>query len=390
MAKRDYYEVLGIDRGADADSVKSAYRKRAMKYHPDRNPGDKAAEESFKEATEAYEVLKDQQKRQVYDQYGHAGLGQGAGFGGGFGGGGFAGFDLGDALRAFMRDFGGGGGGSVFDDFFGMGGGGRRRANRGEDLRVRIRLSLEEIAEGVEKKIKVNRQVGCQTCDGTGVAAGSSKKTCHQCKGAGQVRTMTRTFLGTVQQVSTCNICRGTGEVISQPCKTCGGHGRHKGTSTVAIKIPAGVSSGNYMTVDGMGNAAPNNGEPGDLVAVFEEIDHQMFTRHGDSILLELPISFTAAALGGEMEVATLDGTERLKIPAGTQSGKVLTLRGRGIPRLHRNGRGDQLIQVTVWVPTKLSGEDKATLEKLDRSETFRPPASDKSFFEKLRETLGV
>jgi molecular chaperone DnaJ len=389
MAKRDYYEVLGVDRGADDATVKSAYRKLAMKFHPDRNPGDKAAEESFKEATEAYEILKDPQRRQVYDQYGHAGLGQGAGFGGGFGGGGFAGFDLGDALRAFMRDF-GGGGGSVFDDFFGMGGGGRRRANRGEDLRVRIRLTLEEIAQGVEKKVKVNRQVACQTCDGTGVAAGSSKKTCPQCKGAGQVRTMTRTFLGTVQQVSTCNVCRGTGEVISQPCKTCGGHGRHRGTSTVNLKIPPGVSSGNYMTVDGMGNAAPNNGEPGDLIAVFEEIEHKLFTRHEDSILLELPISFTVAALGGEVEVPTLDGTERLKIPPGTQTGKILKLRGRGIPRLHRNGRGDQLIQVTVWVPTKLSPDDRRTLEKLERSETFRPPASDKSFFAKLRETLGV
>ena len=387
MAKTDYYEVLGVDRGADTDAIKSAYRKLAMKYHPDRNPGDSSAEDRFKEATEAYEILREPQKRQMYDQYGHAGLGQGAGgFGGGFSG--FGGFDLGDALRAFMRDF--GGGGSVFDDFFGMGGGGRRRVNRGEDLRVRIRVTLEEITTGLEKTIKVNRQVVCETCDGTGLAAGSSRQTCHQCQGAGQVRTITRTFLGSIQQVTTCNVCGGSGEIISQPCRTCGGQGRHKGSTKVNISIPAGVSSGNYMTLNRMGNAAPRGGEPGDLMAVFEEISHDQFTRHGDNILYELPISFTTAALGGEVEVATLNGSERLKIPAGTQSGKVLKLRGRGIPHLHRNRRGDQLIQVTVWVPTRLGGEDRRTLEKLAGSETFRPPKADKSFFEKLRETLGV
>ena len=390
MSKRDYYEVLGLDRSADDSAIKSAYRKWAMKFHPDRNPGDSSAEDKFKEATEAYEVLKDSHKRQMYDQYGHAGLGQGGGFGGGGFGGGFGGFDLGDALRAFMRDFGGGagGGGSVFDDFFGMGGG-RQRTNRGEDLRVRIQLTLEEIANGVEKTIKVNRQVTCKDCDGTGMAAGSSRKTCHQCRGAGQVRTVTRTFLGSVQQVTTCNVCGGSGEVISQPCRTCGGQGRHKGTSQVNVSVPPGVSSGNYMTLDGMGNAAPRGGVPGDLITVFEELRHDQFTRHGDDILYELPISFTTAALGGEVEVATLDKPERLKIPSGTQSGKVLKLRGKGLPRLHRNGRGDQLIQVTVWVPTRVSHEDKRTLEKLADSETFKPPKSDKTFFEKLRETLG-
>jgi molecular chaperone DnaJ len=387
MTKRDYYEVLGVDRSADADAVKSAYRKLAMKYHPDRNPGDKSAEEKFKEATEAYEVLKDPQKRQVFDQFGHAGLGQGAG---GYGGGyqGYGTFDLGDALRAFMRDF--GGSGSIFDDFFGGTGAGRRRSNRGEDLRVRIALTIEEIASGVEKTIKVNRLLACQTCDGTGVAAGSSKQTCPQCKGAGQVRTVSRTFLGTIQQVSTCNMCRGTGEVISQPCKTCGGEGRHRGSSKVNINVPAGGSSGNYMTLDGMGNAGPRDGQPGDLIAVFEEIDHEYFTRHGDDILFELPISFTTAALGGEVEVRTINGTEWLKIPAGTQSGKLLRIRGKGIPHLHRGGRGDQLVQVTVWVPTRLGAEEKKALEKLARSETFQPPEADKTFFQRLRETLGV
>ncbi len=385
MAKRDYYEILGIDRGAGESEIKSAYRKLAMKYHPDRNPGDKQAEDKFKEATEAYEVLKDAQKRQAYDQFGHAGVGQGAGFGGFRG---FESFDLGDALRAFMRDF---GGGSIFDDFFGMGtGGGRRQRNRGEDLRIRIQLTLEEIATGVDKSVKVKRLINCDTCGGSGVAAGSSKKTCPQCKGAGQVRTISRTFLGTVQQVTTCSACRGAGEIIADACKTCQGEGRVRGTSTVSLHVPAGVSSGNYMTIESMGNAAPNNGQPGDLFAVFEEKEHEYFTRHGDNVVCELPVSFTTAALGGTVSVPTLNGNAKIKIPSGTQPGKMLKMRGQGIPHLHSSGRGDQLVQIAVWVPTKLSPEDKKILEELSKSESLIPPAVNKSFFEKLRETLGV
>ncbi len=387
MSKRDYYEVLGVDRAANEAEVKSAYRKLAMKYHPDQNPGNKSAEDKFKEATEAYEVLKDADKRRMYDQYGHAGLGQGGGFGGGQPG--FEGFDISDALRAFMRDFGGGGGGSIFDEFFG-GGGSRRRANRGEDLRVRIKLTLEEVAEGVEKTIKVNRQINCDTCGGSGLKAGSSRKTCSQCKGAGQVRRVSQTFLGTIQQVTTCNVCRGAGEVIADPCPTCHGEGRHEGSSKVNLKIPAGVSSGNYMTIANMGNAAPRHGEPGDLVAVFEEEEHQLFRRNGDNIVLEVPLPFPMAALGGEVMVPTLSGETSLKIPAGTQSGKVLKIRGKGIPHLHHSGRGDQLVVVTVWVPTRLSSEDKKVLEKLATSDSFSPPKGDRSFFDKLRETLGV
>ncbi len=387
MAQRDYYEILGVDRGAGEAQVKSAYRKLAMKYHPDRNPGNSEAEDKFKEATEAYEILKDPQKRQAYDQFGHAGVGQGAGFGGGFGG--AEGFDLGDALRAFMRDF--GGGGSMFDDFFGMGGAGQgRRRNRGEDLRIRISLTLEEIANGVEKSVKVKRLLACETCDGSGVAAGSSKKTCPQCKGAGQVRTISRTFLGTVQQVTTCNMCRGAGEIIADACKTCRGEGRFRGSSEVSIRVPAGVSSGNYMTIDNMGNVAPNNGQAGDLIAVFEEAEHEFFTRHGDHIISELPVSFTTAALGGTVSVPTLNGKAKIKIPAGTQPGKTLKMRGQGIPRLHSSGRGDQLVRVHVWVPTKLSQDDKDLLDKLSQSESFNPPPGNKSFFDKLRETLGV
>ncbi len=386
MTQRDYYEILGIDRGAGEDEIKSAYRKLALKFHPDRNPNDRAAEEKFKEATEAYEILKDPQKRQAYDQYGHAGLGQGgAGFGGFAGG-----FDISDALRAFMRDF-GGGGGSIFDDLFGMGGGGgARRSNRGEDLRVRIELTLEEIASGAERSIRVKRLKACDTCGGSGVAAGSSRRTCPQCKGAGRVRTVSRTFLGTIQQVVTCNQCRGTGEVISEPCPACRGDGRIRGLSTVNLKVPPGVSSGNYMAVDGMGNAAPNNGEPGDLIAVFEEAPHEHFTRHGDNIVCDKTISFATAALGGSVTVPILGGEAQLRVPSGTQSGKVLRMRGKGIPRLHRNGRGEQLVRITVWVPTKLSAEDKRQIEKLAQSEAMTPPTGNKSFFDKLRETLGV
>ncbi len=392
MAKRDYFEILGIDHSSGDAEIKSAYRKKAMQYHPDRNPDNKEAEEKFKEATEAYEVLKDPQKRQMYEQYGHAGVDQSAG---GFGGQGFGGgFDLNDALRAFMRDFGGGGGGggSIFEDIFGMdsGGGQSRRRARGEDLRIKLKLSLNEIANGVEKSIKVNRVVSCDTCDGSGVAAGSSKQTCGQCKGAGQVRTVTRTFLGTMQQVTTCSTCRGAGEVISNPCKSCRGEGRVRGSSKVNINVPAGVSSGNYMTIENMGNVAPNNGQPGDLIVIFDETEHDMFTRHADNIMCDIPVSFITAALGGTISVPTLEGTELLKVPSGTQPGKILKMRGKGIGHLNRSGKGDQLVRVVVWVPDKLNDNEKQLLKQLEDADSFKPPKGSKSFFKKLRETLGV
>jgi len=385
-SKRDYYEILSVSRSSTEAEVKSAYRKLALKYHPDKNPGDKSAEEKFKEATEAYEILKNPEKRQSYDQFGHAGVGQGAGFGNY---GGFSGFDVNDALRAFMRDF---GGGSIFDELFGMGGSSGRghQRHRGEDLRITIQLSLEEIAKGIEKSVKVKRLVKCEDCNGSGVAAGSSKITCKQCGGNGQVRRITRTFLGTVQQVSTCGSCRGTGEVIPDPCKSCHGDGRIKGENTVKLNIPAGVSSGNYMTVDGMGNVAPQSGEPGDLVVVFEEEEHDFFTRQEDNVVCEFPISFVTAALGGIVMVRTLFGEEQIKIPAGTQGGKVLVLRGKGIPHLHRSGKGDQLIQIIVWVPTKLSAEERQLLSELAKKENMTPPEGNRTFFEKLRQTLGV
>jgi len=384
MEKRDYYEILGVDRGASDGEIKSAYRKLALKYHPDRNPGDKSAEDKFKEATEAYEVLKDSQKRQMYDQYGHAAMsGQG-----GFGGGGFdfGGFDLGDALRAFMRDFGGFGGGG-FEDFFGGGRGGR---NRGEDLKARVSLTLEDISTGVEKKLKVRRYKECTECDGSGLAPGEAKKSCPDCQGHGQVRTVNRTFLGTIQQVRTCPRCRGAGEIISNPCRECNGEGRVKGESTVTVKVPPGVSEGNYMTLENNGNAARNQGQTGHLIVVFYEKEHDLFTRQGDNIIYQTPISFTMAALGGEMTVPTLNGDNKMKIPSGTQSGKVFRLKGKGIPHLNSRGSGDELVQVTVWTPEKLSSEDKELLNKLHNSPSFKPPRSTKSFFERLMKTLGI
>lgn len=382
MTKRDYYEILGVPKGASEADIKSAYRKLALKYHPDRNPGDKSAEDKFKEATEAYEILKDSQKRQMYDQYGHAGL-PGGGFGGGFD---FGGFDLGDALRAFMRDFGGFGGG--FEDIFG--GGHRQMRNRGEDLKAKIALSLEEIATGAQKKLKVRRYAECGECGGSGLAPGTTRNSCPDCRGSGQIRTISKTFLGTIQQVRTCPRCRGAGEVIANPCQACGGEGRVKGESTVTVKVPPGVSEGHYMTMENQGNAARNRGETGDLIVVFYEEEHDIFTRQGDNIICQMPISFTMAALGGELTVPTLDGDYSLKIPSGTQSGKVFRLRGKGVPHLNSHGNGDELVQVAVWTPDKLSSEDRELLQRLHDSESFTPPKSNKSFFEKLRKSLGI
>ncbi|UCD18379.1 MAG: molecular chaperone DnaJ [Candidatus Zixiibacteriota bacterium] len=387
MSERDYYEVLGVSRSAPEDEIKSAYRKLALKYHPDRNPGDKTAEERFKEATEAYEVLKDPQKRQTYDQFGHAGL---SGAGAGFGGAGFGGFDLSDALRAFMRDFGGfGTGGGIFDEFFGGGAGSQERYNRGEDLRARLELTLEEIQTGVEKTLRVRRLEACDVCSGSGLAPGASRQTCPDCRGAGQIRTLSRTFLGTIQQVKTCPRCRGAGETITSPCASCHGEGRVRGVSRIKVRVPAGISSGNYMTLEGKGNIGKNDGQPGNLIVVFEEKEHKIFTRQGNNVICQIPISFTLAALGGEISVPTLNGNHTLKVPAGTQSGKVFRLRSKGIPHLHAHGSGDELVQVAVWTPTKLSGEDKQLLQELDKSPSFTPPESDKSFFRKLRDSLG-
>jgi molecular chaperone DnaJ len=386
--EQDYYEILDISRDASEEQIKKAYRKKALQYHPDRNPGDKAAEDKFKEATEAYEVLKNPQTRQIYDQYGHAGLKQRAGAGG-FGGG-FAGFDIADALRAFMRDFGGFGG---FEDIFGGFGGASSRGRavrRGQDLRVDLQLSLEEIAEGVSKKIKVNYKSKCDTCSGSGAASEEAKKTCPQCKGSGEVRQVTRSLLGQMVRVSPCDYCKGEGSIITDFCPECHGSGLIDDKKTITVRIPPGVTSGNYLTMSGEGSHGPRGGPAGDVIVVITEKEHEHFTRSGDDIVYEVPISFSQAALGSKLNVPTLDGESELNIPAGTQSGKVFKFRNKGIKHLRGLGRGDQLIRVTVWTPTKLGPEEKKLFEQLARNEKINPPKSSKSFFEKLKETLGV
>ena len=385
MAKRDYYEILGLDRNATEDDIKRAYRRLALQHHPDKNPGSKEAEERFKEATEAYEVLKDPQKRSTYDQFGHAGL-SGAGAFGGFD---FTSFDLGDALRAFMRDF--GSFGSVFDELFGTTTTRTRRGYlKGQDLQIRLKLTLEEIATGVEKKIKIKKLQKCSECNGTGAAKGTSKNTCPKCQGSGQRRRVSRSFFGQFVSVATCDYCNGEGMVIDQPCQVCRGDGRQKGTSTISVKMPAGVTTGNYIQLRGAGNVGPRGGLPGDVIVLIEEQEHPAFLRRGDDIVHETLISFTQAALGDEISIPTLDGNVGLKIPSGTQSGKIFRLKGKGIPRLHGYGKGDELIRVLVWVPTRLTSEEKKLLKELASKENIRPPEGDKSFFEKLRETLGI
>ena len=387
--KRDFYEVLGVDRKADADEIKKAYRKLAVQFHPDKNPGDKSAEEKFKEATEAYEVLKDEEKRRVYDQFGHAGLSGGGPGPGGFQGAGAYGFDLSDALRAFMRDFGGAGGGG-FEDLFG--GGGRRGPSgppAGADLRVRLKLTLEEIFKGTEKKLRIRHMVACEECGGSGAKKGAKSTTCPQCHGAGEVRQVSRSVFGQFVNISTCPRCRGVGEIIENPCSYCRGEGRIEGSSTISVNVPAGVTSGNYITVRGAGHAGPRGGQAGDAIVVIEETPHETFERHGDDVLYRLPISFPQAALGDSVIVPTLSGDVKLKIPAGTQSGKLFRLRGKGIPHLRGYGAGDQLVQAVVWVPSHLSSEDKALLEKFAKSTGGQAPKADKSFLDKFRETFG-
>jgi len=383
MTKRDYYEVLGVGREAADDEIKKAYRRLAVQYHPDKNPGDQQAEESFKEATEAYEALKDPAKRRHYDQFGHAAFGQGAGPGAG----GFGGIDLSDALRAFMRDFGGFG---DFDDLFGGRRGRGRQMHRGQDLQVRLPLTLEEIARGVEKTIKLNKLKTCEGCSGSGAAPGAGRSSCPTCGGAGEIRQVSRSILGQFVNVTGCPQCNGEGEIIAKPCETCSGEGRVRGSTTLTVKVPAGVSGGNYIPIRGAGNAGPRGGPSGDVIVVIEEKKHDLFVRHHDHIVYEMPLSVTQAVLGDEVTVATLEGTTSLRIPAGTQSDKIFKIGGKGIPHLNSRGRGDLLVKVTVWIPDKISAEQRKLFEELGRSEGLKPPRTDRSFFDKLRQTLGV
>lgn len=383
MAKRDYYDILGINKNADDTEIKKAYRKLALKYHPDKNPDDKDAEEKFKEAAEAYEVLRDPQKRQRYNQYGHAGVGGpagGGGFGGGFAGGGMS---MEDIFEQFGDIFGGhfGGGG-----FGGQRGG--RRVNRGSNLRVKVKLTLEEIAKGVTKKIKVNKYMPCDECNGTGAEKGAGFSTCSTCNGQGRVTRISNTILGQMQTTSTCPTCGGEGRTIQHKCKKCYGDGVIKGEEVIEINIPAGVSEEMQLSVNGKGNAAPRGGIPGDLIVLIEEMEHDELKRDGSNIYYDLYISFTDAALGTNIDVPTIDGKARIKIDPGTQPGKVLRLRGKGLPDVHSYNNGDQLINVNVWTPKKLSSEEKKILEKLKDSENFKPAPdkSDKGFFDRMKD----
>ncbi|OQX96538.1 molecular chaperone DnaJ [candidate division KSB1 bacterium 4572_119] len=379
--ERDYYEVLEIARDADAHEIKKAYRKLAMKYHPDKNPGDKIAEERFKEVSEAYEVLKDPDKRRNYDRFGKSGMK------GGFEGFGGFDFDLSDALRTFMSE---GFGFGDFGDLFG--GSGRTRSQRaktrGQDLQIRLELPLEEIAEGISKKIKIKKFVHCETCGGSGLKKGSSPATCPTCQGSGEIRQASRTIFGQFINVTTCSNCGGEGKIIKNRCVDCSGQGRVKGEKTISINIPAGVSSGNYITLREEGHVGPRGGPAGNAIILIEEKEHDHFERHGDDILYELYLSFSQVAIGDTVEVPTLKGKAKLTISPGTQSGKILRLRGKGIRHLNDHGKGDQLVRVVVWTPTKLNDDEKSIFKDLADHKNFQPPKEDKSFFNKVKEAL--
>ena len=383
MAKRDYYEVLGVGKNASADEIKKAYRKLAVKYHPDKNPGNKEAEEKFKEAAEAYSVLSDADKKAKYDQCGHAGVeGAGPDFSGGFG-------NLNDILNdLFGGGFSGFGGG--FGGFGGFGGGGRRqeRVYKGRDIRVRARLTLEEIAKGVEKEISIEKNVPCPECGGKGAKNSADVKTCPACNGTGQVQRVVNTFLGQSISYSTCQQCGGEGKIITNPCPKCNGSGLVRQRETIKVKIPAGVESGMQLTVQGEGHAAKNNGINGDLLVVIEEIEHPLFKREGTNLFHTAIISVMDAMLGCEITVPCLDGNYKIKVEPGTQSGKIVKLRGKGLPSLNGYGTGDLYVKLAVWIPKKLTKEEKALFESLRHNESFRPDPTkeDKSFFEKLKD----
>lgn len=385
MGKRDYYDVLGVTRSSSADEIKKAYRKMAIKYHPDKNPGDKKSEDNFKEAAEAYEVLSNADKKKRYDQFGHAG-GAASANGGGYGGGNM---NMEDIFSQFGDIF-GGGGGSPFDSFFGgqQQSRGGRRVSRGSNLRIKVKLSLEEIAKGVEKKVKVNKQIICETCDGSGAKDKSSFHTCHTCNGSGSVRRVTNTILGQMQTTSTCPTCNGEGSEITAKCTVCHGDGLTRGEETININIPAGVSEGMQLSMSGKGNAAPRGGISGDLIILIEELPHEFLKREGNNIIYDLHVSFVDAALGSSVEVPTIDGKAKIKIEPGTQGGKILRLKAKGVPEVNSYHRGDQLIYVNIWTPKALSKEEREILDQLKDSPNFKPQPgkNEKSFFDKMKE----
>ena len=378
MAKRDYYEILGVGKGSSADEIKKAYRKIALKYHPDRNPDNKEAEEKFKEAAEAYEVLSDADKKARYDRFGHAGVGQGAG------GGGFTNME--DIFEQFGDIF--GGSGSPFESFFG---GGRSRTSsgqRGSNLRIKVTLSLEEIAKGVSKKIKVKKQKSCGTCGGSGAKDSSSVKTCGTCGGAGYVRQVRSTFMGQMQTTTTCPTCSGSGKTVTAKCGTCRGEGREYAEELVDIEIPAGVAEGMQLSMRGKGNAGKSGGPAGDLLIAIEEKEDDRFIRDGNNIIYDLFLNFADAALGTSVEVPTLTGVVKIKVPPGTQAGKIFRLKNKGLPEVQGYRTGDQLININIWTPKELNKEERALMEQLKEMPNFKPNPgkSEKGFFERMKD----
>lgn len=380
MSKRDFYEILGVSKTASAEEIKKAYRKKAIEYHPDKNPGDKVSEEKFKEAAEAYEVLSDPQKKQRYDQFGHAGLGGAAGGGGG----GYEGnMSMDDIFSHFGDIFGGHFG------FGGFGGGGNRggtRVRRGSDLRVKVKLTLAEIATGVEKKIKVKKFVACQHCNSTGAAHGSDSTTCNTCHGSGRVTRIQNTILGQMQTQSECPTCHGEGKIIKDKCTHCNGEGIVREDEVININIPAGVMEGMQLSMSGKGNAARRGGVNGDLLILVEEEAHPDLIRDENDLIYNLLITVPMATLGGSVEVPTVDGKVKVSISAGTQPGKVLRLRGKGLPSVNRYGTGDLLVNIGVYIPENLNKEEKAIMEKLENSVNVKPnAAASKDFFSRFR-----
>jgi len=378
MAKRDYYEILGVQKGASEDDIKKAYRKLAIKYHPDKNPDDKAAEEKFKEAAEAYEVLSNAEKKQRYDQFGHAGVNGGAG---GFSGGG--GMNMDDIFSQF---------GDIFGGAFGFGGGnggsrGGRRVNRGSNLRVKVKLNLSEVANGVEKKIKVNKFIGCKTCSGSGAKNGQYD-TCKQCNGSGVITRVQQTILGAMQTQTACNGCGGEGRIIRDKCNTCHGDGVVRNEEVISINIPAGVADGMQLSMSGKGNAAPRGGINGDLLIVIEEEEHPLLKREGNHLIYSLSISIPNAVLGTSVEIPTVDAKVKIKIDPGTQAGKVLRLKGKGLQDVNGYGKGDLLVEISVFTPSNISNEEKKMMEQLRDSKNFEPNPNkrEKGFFDRMKE----
>ena len=363
---RDYYEILGVEKDANQSDIKRAYRKVAMKFHPDKNPGNKSAEEKFKEAAEAYSILSDNQKKAQYDQFGHAGVNQG-----------FSGshhMDLNDIFSSFGDIF----SSSGFGDIFGRSGSGDSRSNRGSDLKITIPLSLEEIYSGINKTIKIRRFESCESCEGSGSSAGSNPTNCSTCDGSGEIRQVQRSLLGQIVNVQPCYTCKGKGKVISNPCSLCSGQGRNKKTATIDLEIPPGITTGNYMTQSGEGNQGMNDGSSGDLIVYFEEKEHKLFIRENNDIFLDCWINYHQAIFGDIIKVPTLSGNVKLKITAGIKSGQILRLRNKGMPELNRNKNGDQLVKINIDTPKKISKEAKVLVEKLSQE------LEDSCRFEKL------